>query len=250
MLLLTSASFPRYGLERFFQFAQEAGYQGVEISLNANFDTQDPSYLQSLQDKYQVQIKAFSLGTDHPESLLKPFQTTVREFPGTMLNLYPPEVFAFRYRQWLTGLIPKLCQKYSLHANRINGEFKLLFGLIPLQTQSSLAALRASGHVALDTSALWQRQQDLLQAQQFLGKRLRHVYLSNVLNDTTYSRPDQGILPLSEFLQRLHAKGYPHHITLKISPQQLQQGQEEQMRKILVESREFYETHFAAPTQK
>lgn len=50
MLLLSSQSFPRYGLERFFDFAKKAGYKGVEISVNANYDTQNVEYLKARKE--------------------------------------------------------------------------------------------------------------------------------------------------------------------------------------------------------
>jgi len=114
MILLSTQSFPHYGLERFFAFAKEAGFGGVEITVNENFDTQNPEYLKSLSERFGLPIRAFSMPHKKEDSFYEAFQHTVREFPRVSLNLATPQNFSFGYKKWMEEVVPKLCQKYDL----------------------------------------------------------------------------------------------------------------------------------------
>lgn len=244
MLLLSSASFPRYGLERFFAFAQKAGYNGVEIVIGTNFDTQDPAYLQKLSDEYAMPIRAFSLPDRGAEKFTKAFQETVKHFPGASINLSSPEIFSHGYKNWVTKTAPKLAKKYQLNFNLRNSEFKLLLGFIPLRSENSLYSLRSAGNVSLDLSALWSSNQEIMRAIGFLGSKLKHVYLSNVQRGRPYGPIDGGVLPLESFLTKLAQMKYNHDMTLRLTPRQLHEGDEERMLEVLGRCRSFYDKYF------
>lgn len=244
MLLLASQSFPHYGLERFFEFAKKAEFDGVEITVNQNYDTQDPVYLKKLSEEYNMPIRAFSLPLKNPDKYLKSFQDVVKHFPDTYLNLESPELFSYKYKHWVKNILPKLCKKYDLHFNRQNSEFKLLLGIIPTRVENSLYALKEAGHVSLDLSALWSSKEDVMRAIKFLGNRLRHVYLSNVHNGKGYAPLQKGMLPVESFLSKLAKNKYQYDFTLKIAPNQLKEGDEEAMMEILEDSLKVYKKYF------
>jgi len=244
MILLTSQSFPHYGLERFFKFAKETGYDGVEIMINQNFDTQSPEYLKELEARYQMPIKAFSLTNKNPERYLEAFQKTTREFEGATLNLESAEVFSFGYKTWLQNTLPRFARKYKLKLNRANSKSKALFGIIPSKTDNSLFALKKTGKVALDFSALWASQEEPMRAIAFLKESLGHVYLSNVFKNQLYSPLNKGVLPLESILTKLKKLEYDGNFTVKVSPQFMHEDDTSLMKHVMEENRQMYEKYF------
>jgi len=249
MLLLNSESFPNYGLERFFEFAKKSGYDGVEIVVNSNFDTQNPDYLKILEKRYEIPIRAFALSQKNEENFTKPLEKLVHAFPGSTLNLNSAQTLSFKYRNWLKKEIPRLAQKFHLQICRKNAPFKLLMGIVPSRGENSLLALREKGSVCLDLSALWISREEIMRTIPFFGDSLKHVYLSNVSKGRPYTFPDSGVLPIESFLTRLGQRQFSGDFTMKISPKHLPGGDDEKIVQLLTQSREFFEKYFVKPQE-
>ncbi len=244
MLLFHTDNLAHYGLERIFEFAKKAGFKGIEVGVGMVYDTQDASYLKKLEKRYGVKIRAFSLSARHEGKLMRSFQETVREFPGCVINMNPSQVLSFQYKKWLDNTIPKLAKKYQLVACRKNAPIKMILGFLPKRSGNSLEALKNSGKVCLDLSALAQSHEDVMQAVNYLGSHLVHIYLSNVSGDQPYAVPEKGILPVESFLVKLAHKGFHGDFTLKINPKFLSEGDEEILLAKMIKSRKFYEKYF------
>ena len=246
MLYLTSASFPNYGLDRFFRIAAHLQFDGVEIMVCDDFDTQDPVYLKELSERYKIPIKLFSLPIVNPGKYVEAFEKVVREFPNTTINLAPPETLASNYKKWMETMAPKLAQVNKLQFNRRNVEFKVRFGFLPSHTESSLHSLRESGDVSLDLCALWKIQEDVIRATNLLALKLKHVYLGNVYQGQTYTSLTHGLLPVESLLTKLARENFSGEFTLKLSPKSLHEGNGEKMLAVLKESKDFFEKYFRA----
>jgi len=244
MFLLTSQSFPHYGLERFFKFAKELGVDGVEILINSNFDTQDPEYLKELEERFKMPIKAFTLPSKGADKFINSFERVVSHFEGATVNLASPEVLSFSYKKWMENSIPQLCKRFRLNLNRITMPTETIMGIIPARNEASLHMLRQKGNVAADLSALWKSNEDVMRVPDFLRDKMKLVYLSNVRNGSMYSSLPIGILPVESFLTKLARDDYRGDFILKISPRNLHEGDIEKMMDIVKESKEFFEKYF------
>jgi sugar phosphate isomerase/epimerase len=244
MLILTSGSFPHYGLERFFQFAKAGGFDGVEIVVNQNFDTHNQEYLKKLETEYELPIKAFSLPDKNAERYLEKFEKVVKHFPGVHLNLASPELFSHKYKTWIDKRIPRIAKAENLYFNRRNSEFKLLLGFIPLRAENSIFALRQAGYISLDLSALHSSNLDIIRSIRQSGSKLRHVYLSNVDRGQLYASLKNGVLPLESFLTKLKQQNYKGVFTLRLSPKAISEGNEERMNETLKLNREFFDKYY------
>jgi sugar phosphate isomerase/epimerase len=225
-------------------FAQKSGFDGIELAINQNFDTQNPAYLKTLEKRYKMPIKAFSIGRKQEENLFEIFQSVVKEFPETTINLYSSEILSFKYKNWLEKIVPRLAKKYHLQFNRKNAPFKLVMGILPSRSENSLYALREAGKVCLDLSALWSSREEIMRTIDFLGEKLRHVYLSNVYHNISYFPPQQGVLPLESFLTKLQQNKFPGSFTIKISPKNLREGDDTKVESILTDAQEFWAKYF------
>ena len=248
MLILSSGSLPHYGLERVFDFAKKAKYDGIEIAITPeNFDTQNPAYLKKLEKRSGVPIKAFALESKGEESILEPFQHTVREFPGATLNLAPAKVLSFAYKAWMSDLIPRLARKYDLRVCRRNVSNKVMFGFIPERTASSLVDVKEAGNVCLDLTVVGLANEEIIRLIPFLGEKLKVVYLSNLQRNMPYSLPQNGVLPVESFLTKLAQVRFRGDFVLRVNPAQLAEGEDEKVVELLIESREFFEKYFLKP---
>ena len=59
----------------------------LKLGINTNVDTHNPDYLNTLEERYNLPIKAFSLNEKKDESLIKVYQATVREFDALHAKL-------------------------------------------------------------------------------------------------------------------------------------------------------------------
>lgn len=212
--------------------------------VHENFDTQNADYIKTLEKRYNIPVKAFSLPLKVSLPLLKGFQNTVKEFPNATLNLFPAQSFAFQYKKWLDKYAPKLCQKYDLKMHYRNLPLTFMLGVLPRNTENSLHTLRERGTVCLDLSAVWSSKQDIMRTISFLGDKLKCVYLSNVYKNVPYSRLESGILPVESFLTKLGQRNFHGPLVLKVSPKHLHEGDDEKMVKTLQESKAFIEKYF------
>lgn len=244
MLLLGSYSFPHYGLERFFSFAKELGFEGVEITLSKNFDTQDATYLKQLEHRFNLPIKAISLPNNGAEKLIEPFEKMIGEFPGMVVNLAPAETFASKYKKWMENTLPRIVKRHRLVFNLRNAPVKTLFGVIPSRTKSTLLDLRQAGDVCLDLPAIWKNQQDIMRAASFLAEKLQHIYLGNVNHGVMYTPLPVGLLPVESLLTKLARENYRGMFTLQIAPSNMHEGNDEEMLKTIRESKDLFEKYF------
>jgi len=244
MLLFHTDNLPHYGLERIFRFAKEAGFDGLEIGVGRNFDTQSPAYIKELSARYDFPVKAFSITRNQEEDLSTVFQHTVREFEGSTMNLVPAAMLSFKYKKWMEEIVPKLARKYNLTACRRNVPMETMLGFLPNRSDNSVAALRQAGLICLDLTALAKSNEDIMKALQEAGTSLKHVYLSNVYQNAPYSSPVHGVLPLESFLTKLARSDYHGNFTLYVSAKELKEGNDEMVLAKMVEAREFFEKYF------
>lgn len=246
MLLLASQSFPRYGLERFFGFAKELGFGGVEIQVSSNFDTQNPKYLHELEERFGVKVVIISLPSSGAENFIEPFERLVAEFPGVKVNLYSPEVFSSTYKSWIEKSLPQLSQRYRLPVCRVTAPFKTMLGILPSRTEGSLHALREAGDVSADLVSLWKSNEDVMRVPGFLRERMKHIYLANAQGGQGYVPLPHGVLPVESLLTKLARDNFGGDFTLKISPEHMHEGNDARMLEVLRDSKEFFDKYFRA----
>ncbi|MCB9809912.1 sugar phosphate isomerase/epimerase [Candidatus Peribacteria bacterium] len=244
MLLLSSASMPHYGIERFFRFALQAGFEGVEINIDERFDTHDAAYLKELEGDFRLPVRSFSLTATNTEKYLKAYQKCVREFPGVRLALHSPELFGFEYQKWLQKIAPKLASKYGLTLCRVNAPLRFYFGLIPQYSQNSLPQLMKAPAVGLDIAALSSTSVEPSEAIRKVGERLAQVYLTNIRQEVPNSPPQDGRIAIDEVLKQLKKQQYAGDLVVYIAPEQLGEGDDERMLKTLKEAASYCKKHW------
>lgn len=251
MIALSTGSLYTYGLTRIFTLAAEAGFDGIEIMVEAPQDTRDAAYLQRTAEEAGLPIVA----------LHSPFIFQVPGWPGDQMGRLertvalaqaidvPLVVTHLPFRVYALS-----CQWHGAHPRRVfipvfwprrepyyqllrsperlaeieadtgvviaveNMPVRHFLGLsLPMYWLNNLEQLARFSHLTLDTTHIGTWQLDLLDVWRVLGKQVAHVHLSNY-DGREHRLPPDGELPLSDFLERLGQDGYTGVVTVECGP--------------------------------
>lgn len=247
MLLLSTDSLRGYGLNRIFELAQKAGYDGIDLSVDFGlYDTTNADYIRSLIDEYKVPVHAISAPKQISEKHIKEVVSLAKKLDTKVLILQPPKILNFKLATWLRKEIPKLREKEQLSIALENAPAGTFLGFIPEHAMANINELKKFKHVSLDTSRLGEQREDLIRKYGALKKYLVHVHLSNLHAGKKYHLLNEGILPLESFLTKLKQDGYPGALSIKIRPKLLHAGDEDQeVLSWLDKTKKFYEKYYA-----
>ncbi|MBU1446439.1 sugar phosphate isomerase/epimerase [Patescibacteria group bacterium] len=248
MLALSTDSLNGYGLNRIFQFAKEAGYDGIDLAISErNFDSQNAQYIKSLSIQYGLPILAVQL----LEATPKRIQDTVdlaKIVETKVIIIQPPRILNFKQTAWLKREVPKIRAKENISIALENAPDDLILGIIPKHAMNNLVEMKKFKHAAIDTTRIAIKRQDLIRVYKSLQKYLVHIHLSNVKGSKQYYLPEDGILPLESFLTKLSQDEFPGTISIKVNPKFLNAGDDEKLLKHLKDTKEFYEKFFIRPS--
>lgn len=245
MITLSTDSLRGYGLNRIFQFAKEAEFDGIDLFIDPrDFDSQNTDYVKALSAEYGIPVVAIQT---HPSATANDVVLAVdmaKELKTRIIIVQPPKMFNFKYTRWLTNEVPKIRQREEISIALENAPSEMFLGIIPEHALNNLNELRKFKHAALDTTRVAEKKDDLIRVFHVLKKFLVHVHVSNVKQGKGYTMPNEGILPLESFFTKLKQEGYRGALSFKISPKSLGAGDDEKVKKHLADCKLFYEKYF------
>jgi sugar phosphate isomerase/epimerase len=276
MIALSTGSLHSYGIARVFELAAQVGYDGIEVVVDARWDSRQPTYLRRLSAEYGLPIIGLHspfLGgvTTWPDDQLGRLKRTValaQEVGVSLVVTHLPLRFDAIVCQWgihqsrsLWLLVPFLRRQPYRHFLQ-NGlaEFEAEAGVtiavenMPLNRRlgikinrfwlNSPASLECLPHLTLDTTHLGTWGLDPLAVYERLRERVVHVHLSN-FDGREHRLPPDGCLALGEFLQRLARDGYRGAITVETDPEALDAEEEGRCLAALCRALAFCRAHLA-----
>lgn len=254
--LFSTGSLWSYSIERCFDFAARAGYDGLEMMIDRRWESRQATYLRRLSDRHSLPIEAvhspFMPGVPgwpddqigrigHSVELAEalgagvvvhhpPFrfgnvwlQAGQRFFPLPVPGWNPDA----RYRRWLDD-------EYGAFQART--EVRLCIENMPARKVLGrrINAFRWGHHeqfghfpqLTLDTTHLgtWGVEPAAVYPQ--LREKIAHVHLSNY-DGREHLRPEMGQLRLDRFLAQLVTSDYRGFVSLELHPEALDAGQED-----------------------
>jgi sugar phosphate isomerase/epimerase len=251
--IFSTGSLYTYGVDRCFDLAAQAGFDGVEIMVDARWDTRQPAYLRRQMERTGLPISAvhspFTPNTpgwpaDEPgriratagvaEAVGAPI--VVHHLPlrhgllrgqiGRRRVLLPAPWMDqdAGYRRWLREEVAAfqattsatLCIE-NMPARRFLGRNWDLFAWNrPIE-------LASFPHVTLDTTHLGTWGLEPAEVYPTLRGRVGHVHLSN-FDGEEHRRPEAGRLRLDRLLGLLAADGYAGAVSIELDPSALAAG--------------------------
>ncbi len=245
MITLNTESLRKYGLNRIFEFAQKAGYDGIEVDVDkSNFDTQNAEYIKKLSAKYKLPIVALHTPTDGTQKSVEHVVEMAAYLKCPVVAITPPKLLDFKFTNWLKKEVPILRKKKKIHIALMNASGKTLLGFLPASALNNISDLKKFGMVCLDCSSTVSKKWDLMKTYEHLKKLIVHVHISNVRKHKEYALPNEGILPLESFLKKLKSNGFKGAISLRVKPSELSAGDDEKVIKKLKKAKKFIDEFF------
>jgi sugar phosphate isomerase/epimerase len=245
MIALHTSSLHRYGLNRIFELAKAAGYDGIEIGVDKNnFDTQNAEYIKKLSDEFQLPVVALHAPANGSEKSVEHVINMAAFLGCSVVVITAPKITDFSFTRWLKKEAPLLRKKKGIQLALVNSGGETFLGFLPGRSLNNLTDLKNFGMVALDTSATAAKKNDLIRFYESLKKLVVHIHLSNVRHHREYSLPNEGVLPLESLLKKLKSNGYEGAISIQVRPADLMEGDDEKVVKNLKKAKEFVDSYF------
>ncbi len=246
MIALHTDSLNKYGLNRVFEFAKAAGYDGVEVGVDKNdFDTQNAAYIKKLSEENRLPIVALHTPSDGSDKSVQHVVDMAVYLKCPIVVISPPRFLDFKFTSWLRNEVPMLRKKKGIQLALANSSGKTILGFLPERALNNLTDLKKFGMVSLDTSSTYSKKWDLLRTYEHLKKLIVHVHLSNVRHHKEYALPNEGVLPLESFLRKLRSNSYKGAISIRVRPAELSAGDDEKVVSKLKKVKEFVEEFLA-----
>lgn len=249
--LFSTGSLYTYGLDRCFDLAARAGFDGMEVVVDQRWDTRHAPYINGLVERFGLPIlalhapfDAFALpgwpaeAPDRIAATVKlaeevgakvvvhhlPLRWRIGRFQRRGIRVAVPLPGENDYMRWLQDDYEALQERTdvllcieNLPAIRMRGR------RLNMAAWNNAAEMARFRHVTMDTTHLGTWGIDPLRYYEGASGRVRHVHLSN-FDGREHRRPEDGHLRLDRLLARLNVAGYDGAVTLELHPDALEAG--------------------------
>lgn len=255
--LFSTGSLWSYSIERCFDLAQQAGYDGLELLIDARWETRQIEYLMGLVQQHRLPIHAVhnpfipnipGWPLDPPGRLRKSIELAQElgssvvvhhlparlgalwvQSPGRLFYVPIPRRPEAGYRRWLEAEYAEFREKTHVRLSIENmpafRKFGRRWNFWHWNTPEQICRFES---ITLDTTHLGTWGLDPIAVYEQLDGRVTHVHLSN-FDDREHLRPESGNLQLDRFLARISADGYQGAVTLELHPEALDAGETDQV---------------------
>ena len=228
-VLLSTGPFLLTPLARTFEIAAEAGFEGVEVAVTQDRETQSAERLRGLSEEFGLVIPVlhgpFLLftrwvwGAD-PKGKIDRCIDLAEEAGISVVVIHPPYRWQIRYGKWLAGEMARMSAEGEVTV-AVENMFPLRWRGrgVRVHRWTETDRLKRFPHLVLDTSHLAVSGRDIIEAFDDLHDRVAHIHLSNNSGKgrDSHSPLHQGVLPIGEFLTHVAASGYQGTITLELN---------------------------------
>lgn len=244
MLALCTDSLSNYGLNRIFRFAKKAGFDGIEIALTKDFDTQNAEYIAELVDEYKLPVVAVSAPRKTTKKKVLAAIEMAKKLNCQIVVVQPPDLLNFSLASWLKKEIPLTRKKEQMHICLENSDAKTFFGILPQYAMNSVADLKSFNAVSIDTANVVSKKLDLMKVYDQLKGVIYHIHLADATTSKSHIFPGKGVVPLESLLTKLKVDDYKYAISLRVHEKSLHPGDDKKVVAKLTDAREFYEKYF------
>ena len=249
--IFSTGSLYTYGIERCFELAGRAGFDGIELMADQRWDTRQPAYLLSLVERYGLPVVAVHAPLEiakvpgWPDNAAERIEATVKLAEavgaGVVVHHLPlrmrilwisagsrrlplPLPGQDDYTRWLQNQCQRLQDgtRVTLCIENLPA-FRLLGRRLNPARWNTPAEMSRFSAITLDTTHAGTWGLDPAEFYDRLNGRVRHIHLSN-FDGAEHRRPEDGQLHLDRMLARLPGDGYDGAVSLELSPDALSAG--------------------------
>jgi sugar phosphate isomerase/epimerase len=257
-VLFSTAAFFARPIAWTFRLAAECGFEGVEVMVTKDPDSQDPARIRTLAREHGLRVGALHApcllvtrkvwGTD-PVRKLERAVRVAAEAEVPVVVAHPPYRWQSGFRHWIAEELATVEDRTGV-AVAVENMFPVRVGRrdVVFHADHDLRELDGIPHVVLDTSHAAVARLDPLEVRRRFAERLRHVHLSDNAGRgwDSHLPPGRGVLDLDGFLADLGASDYTGAVSLEVDLRPAL-GHGERLADLLVEMRERTEDALLAP---
>jgi sugar phosphate isomerase/epimerase len=256
-ILFSTAAFFARPLSWTFRLAAECGYDGVEVMVTKDPDSQDPRRIRALAEEFGLTVGALHApcllltrkvwGTDPIGKIDRSVQAAAdADIP--VVVVHPPYRWQRGFRRWLVDELPDVEERTGV-AVAVENMFPVRVGgrEMTFHSNQDLEALEGMHHLVLDTSHAAVARHDPVEVRRLFGARLRHVHLSDNAGKgwDSHLPPGDGVLDLDAFLEDLASSAYHGAVSLEVDLRPAL-GYSERLSTVMVDMRERTELALAS----
>jgi sugar phosphate isomerase/epimerase len=238
----TSCAYPQL-TEHSFRLAKLAGFDGVEIMVTNDQDTQDPDVLLALSARYNLPIFSihapvlllthFVWGRD-PRVKLEKSAELARAVGATTVVVHPPFRWQTGYARDFLRIVRETASHYGVEISIENMfQWTALGKTLKAYSPGHDPSLMDCDSMTLDFSHASLAGRDSLELAIAMGDGLRHVHLcdgsSSMEDGTVFDEhlvPGRGTQPVAEVLQYLVAKKWSGSVIAEVNTRKAKSEQE------------------------
>jgi sugar phosphate isomerase/epimerase len=231
-VLFSTAAFFTRPIASTLRLAAESGYEGVEVMVTRDPDSQDPGRIRALAEETGLTVGALHapcllvtrrIWTTDPVAKVRRSLEVANDAGIPVVVIHPPYRWQRSFRRWLVEELPRLEERTGV-AVAVENMFPVRVGRagVAFHADHALEELDGLGHVTLDTSHAAVGGYDLVEVRGRFGERLRHVHLSDNAGRgwDSHLPPGDGVLDLDAFLTDLAASDYHGAVSLEVDLRQ------------------------------
>ncbi len=234
-LAFATGSLHNYGLNRAWDFACQAGFDAVEVMIDAKWDSRQASYLRSLVASTGLPIAALhtpfrplaGFGDDYP-ACVQAALALAGEVGAVSVVAHPELANGTDYTHWLNNHYEEL-SPVGGPTLAIENMPLVLVNRKPKYATHTAEKLAKFPGVTIDTTHFATANVDILDAFLALQDTVRHIHLSDFADGKEHRVPGRGTLPLDIFLLALAEAAYDRVITVELVPDALEAGDDEEV---------------------
>ena len=215
-------------VRRALEAISEAGYDGAEVMVTAERETQDAKLLKAIADDRGLTIPAIHapflvallrVFTTNPLEKIKRSTEVAQGVGASLIVVHPPFQWQRAYARWLKGELDDFVLREDTTI-AVENMFPIgRRGLgVPFYSATGIEDMKRYPFVVLDTSHSAVSGMDINAAVNELESRLMHIHLSNNLGTgrDSHAPLDQGVLPIGRFLGNIASSAFAGTITLEL----------------------------------
>jgi sugar phosphate isomerase/epimerase len=253
-LLFSTAPFFRRPLRDAFRHAAEAGFDAVEVMVTQDPHTQEAHLLNALAKEFGLRVEAIhapflliTRGVWGAEPTGKIYRSVhlAEQIGASLVVIHPPYRWQVRFRRWVESNLAEYSARTGVTV-AVENMFPLRLGGdlgVRFHASQDLEDLERFPYLVLDTSHAAVSNLDIRDFYRQYRDQIQHVHLSNNAGkgwDSHLPVYQEGVLPLSEFMDDLMRDGFAGNVSLELDLRPwLQDG--DALHEVLIRNREFCE---------
>ena len=257
--MFSTAPWFRLTLREAFRHIAEAGFDAVEVMVTQDPHTQEPGLLRPLAEEFGLSVEAIhapfllvtrSVWGSEPTAKIYRAVQLAEEVGAPLVVVHPPYRWQLRYRRWIEASLAEYSARTGVTV-AVENMFPVRLGERGLTFHSGqdLEDMEEVPFLVLDTSHAAVAGHDILEYYRRFRDRIQHVHLSNNAGkgwDSHLPVYQEGVLPLSEFLDEIAADGFAGSISIELDLRPYLRDQDA-LHEVLVRNRDFCEAALSGP---